>query len=653
MLKKMREGSKSIFAGAILWLVIIALSVYVFVNWGAKGQIGTPTSVIAWFDGEEIQFQEYVRKARDMEDYYRRMYGKAWSSQLAKALRIQRNAFDTIINKRVELYHAKQMGIDASKKEVADKILSFPVFRDKNGNFVGYERYKRYLNGYGYRVSDFEKEIKEGIIIDKLERLYKESVQLSVEQLKEVYEKQKLAVAFDYVVFNPKRFLNKVKVNFSDDDLKKYFQSHKEKYKTPVMRRIKFVKFNPFSFSKDVKVTDEEVKAYYEKNKDKYTQKEEVRAKHILISPAAKKISDKEARKLAEKIYNQLKKGADFDALAKKYSDDPGSKRRGGDLGYFPRGRMVKPFEEKAFSMKIGEIAGPVKTRYGYHVIKVTGKKKAKTFTLAEVSDEIRSILKSKKAEDLANKKAKEFEKLAKKYNSVEKAAKELKLNLVDSGYFENSPSVNIKGIGPSSFVSTYVFSMKKNEISNPLRTAEGFVVCQMVDEKEPEIPSFDKVKDKVLNDMKLEEARKIALKEAEKFRAKVTYKNFNKIAKEEKLMLKKQRKTVLGSINPSFVLKPGSDEVKKLFAYDKDQITEPLLDRDGNYIVAKITQKVNFNQNDFLKNLPSLREKTRNQEAIKLISSVVQNLRKKLTEEGKIEVNPKFLEHLREAESR
>ena len=85
MLKKMREGSKSFFAVALLWAVIIALSVYVFVNWGAKGQIGTPTSVIAWFNGEEIQFQEYVRKARDLEDYYRRMYGKAWTSQLAKA----------------------------------------------------------------------------------------------------------------------------------------------------------------------------------------------------------------------------------------------------------------------------------------------------------------------------------------------------------------------------------------------------------------------------------------------------------------------------------------------------------------------------------------------------------------------------------------
>ncbi|BBB31898.1 peptidyl-prolyl cis-trans isomerase D [Thermotomaculum hydrothermale] len=653
MLKKMREGTKSIFAGALLWAVIIALSVYVFVNWGAKGQIGTPTSVIAWFDGNEIQFQEYVRKARDLEDYYRRMYGKAWSSQLAKAFRIQRRAFDSIINRRVELYHAKQMGISASKEEVAKRILSYPVFVDKNGNFIGFDKYKRYLNAYGYRVSDFERGVKEDIIIEKLENLYRESVQFSVDELRDIYEKQNVSIAFDYAVFNPKNYVNKVKVNFTDEQMKKYYENHKDKYKTPLMRRIKFVVFNPFVVGANVKISDAEIKDYYEKNKDKYTQEEQVRAKHILISSSAKKISDAEAKKLAEKIYNQLKKGADFDKLAKKYSDDPGTKNKGGDLGFFPKGRMVKPFEDAAFSLKVGQISKPVKTRYGYHIIKVTGKKKAKTFTLDEVKEEIKSILKAKRTQDLANQKAKEFEELAKKYKSIEKAAKEMKIKVNDSGFFENSPSANIKGLGTAGFVANYVFSMKKNEISNPLRTAEGFVVCQMVEEKKPETPAFDQVKDKVLEDLKIEEARKIALKEAEKFRAKVTYKNFDKVAKKNKLSIRKQRKITMEQVNSAFILKPASDEVKKLFKYDKDQITEPLLDKNGNYIVCKITEKVNFDQKKFMKELPSLRERIRNEEAMKLVTSMVANLRKKLTEEGKIEVRPEFLQRLREAESK
>ncbi len=649
MLRKFRDEMKSL--SIILWLVIIALSVYVFVNWGAKGQIGTPTSVIAWFDGEEIQFQEYVKTARQLEDFYRRMYGKSWSSQLAKALRLKRRAFDTIINRRVELYHAKQMGITASKEEVAQKILSYPVFTDKNGNFVGYQAYKRFLNSQGLRVAEFEKSVKEDIILEKLENVYKESIQISVAELREAYEKQKLAIAFDYVVFNPNKYLDKVKGKISEKELKDYYEKHKSEYKTPLMRRIKLVKFNPLNFSDKVQVSDTEAKNYYEQNKDKYTQKEQVRAKHILISPTAKKISDEEALKLAEKIYNQLKKGADFDKLAKQYSDDPGSKNKGGDLGFFPKGRMVKPFEDTAFSLKVGQISKPVKTRYGYHIIKVIAKKQAKTQTFEEVKQEIKGILKSKKMEDLAREKAKEFEAKAKELKSVEKAAKEMNLKVIDSGYFENSPAANIKGIGPAGFVANYVFSMKKSEISEPLRTAEGFAVCQMIEEKQPAVPSLEEVKDKVIKDVKLEKARKIALKEAEKFKAKVSFKNFDKVAKREKLQIRQQKKTVLGNVNASFVLKPGSDEVKKLFAYDKDQITEPMLDKRGNYIVCKITEKTNFDEKEFKNQLPALRDRIKNQEAAKLINSMVHNLRKQLTDDGKIEIRPDFITHLAEAE--
>ena len=653
MLKKVREGKQSIFLIVLMWAVIIALSIYVFVNWGAKGQIGAPTSVIAWFDGDEIQFQEYVRVARQLEDRYRKMYGKAWSSQLAKALQIEKRAFDVLINRKVELYHAKQLGITVSKRELAEEILSIPVLKDRNGKFVGEKKYKMWVNNLGMRVPEFERLMKEDLIIQKLNALYRESVQYSVEQLKEVYKKRKLAIGFDYVVFNPEKYVDKVKATFSEKEMKDYYDKHKEEYRTPYKRRINFVVFNEFQLSKEVKVSDKEIKDYYEKNKKKYTQEEQVRAKHILISPSRKKISDKEAKKLADKIYNQLKKGADFDKLAKKYSDDIATKNNGGDLGFFPRGRMVKPFEDTAFSLKVGEISKPVKTRFGYHIIKVIGRKKAKTFTLDEVKSEIKSILKQKKATELAKKKAEEFEKLAKKYGSVEKAAKEMKLKVNDSGYFENSPLANIKGIGPSRIINNYVFSMKQKEISNPLRIPEGFVVCQFIDEKKPEVPPFEKVKDKVIHDLKLEKAKGLALKEAEKFRAKATFKNFDKLAKRDKLRIKKQRKTVLGNINSGFILKPGSDEINKLFKYDKDQITEPLLDKNGNYIVCKITDKVNFDQKEFLKTLPQLREQVRNEEADKLVSSMVQNLRKKLKEEGKIEINSRFLPYLRGEKSR
>ncbi len=157
--------------------------------------------------------------------------------------------------------------------------------------------------------------------------------------------------------------------------------------------------------AEDIKVSDKEVEEYYKLHKDKYKEKEAVKARHILVK--VDKDGDKKAwsaaEKKAEMIREKAVKGSDFAALAKEYSDDPGSKSNGGDLGFFTRGRMVPEFEKAAFSLKKGEISQPVKTAFGYHVIKLEDKKKGHQKTLDEVREEIRQELlkeKQKKAMD-------------------------------------------------------------------------------------------------------------------------------------------------------------------------------------------------------------------------------------------------------------
>ena len=149
------------------------------------------------------------------------------------------------------------------------------------------------------------------------------------------------------------------------------------------------------NISEKAKVTDQELKDYYEKHKSEFTQPEQVRARHILIKvPAgADKKKWEEARKKALEIRAKLLKGESFSKLAEKYSDDPGSKARGGDLGYFGKGRMVPEFEKAAFSLKKGEISQPVKTTFGYHIIKVEDKKPARQRSFKEVEQQIRQKL--------------------------------------------------------------------------------------------------------------------------------------------------------------------------------------------------------------------------------------------------------------------
>ncbi len=149
------------------------------------------------------------------------------------------------------------------------------------------------------------------------------------------------------------------------------------------------------NISNKAKVTDKEVKAYYEKHKSEFMQKEQVRARHILIKvpPNAGAKKWEEARKKALKIRAELLKGKSFSRLAEKYSDDPGSKARGGDLGYFSKGRMVPEFEKAAFALKKGEISQPVKTTFGYHIIQLEDRKPARQRSFNEVKQQIRQRL--------------------------------------------------------------------------------------------------------------------------------------------------------------------------------------------------------------------------------------------------------------------
>ena len=162
-----------------------------------------------------------------------------------------------------------------------------------------------------------------------------------------------------------------------------------------------------------VKVTEEEVKEYYEKNKDKFKEPEQVRARHILIKvdPNADEKKWKEAEEKAKEIKKRIEKGEDFAKLAKEFSDDPGTKNRGGELGFFTKGRMVPEFEAAAFALKPGEVSDPVKTVYGYHIIQTLEKKSAKQKEFNQVKEQIRQMLKREKERKLMDKMIAELKK--------------------------------------------------------------------------------------------------------------------------------------------------------------------------------------------------------------------------------------------------
>jgi peptidyl-prolyl cis-trans isomerase C len=168
----------------------------------------------------------------------------------------------------------------------------------------------------------------------------------------------------------------------------------------------------------DVTVSDSDLEQYYKSNEKSFHIPEQVKARHILIKVpfGVSKEEKKKAKDRAEQILEWLKKGEKFETLAEQYSEDPKSKAKGGELGYISKGQMPKPFEEAAFSLKIGEISSVVETDYGYHIIQVDDHKEARTRTFEEVKEQIKKQL----TDERSRSKAEEFIKKAVKDSGLE-----------------------------------------------------------------------------------------------------------------------------------------------------------------------------------------------------------------------------------------
>jgi len=642
MLTNLRSNLKSL--SWILWLVIIALSWYVFANWGAGGRLGAPSSVVAKVDGDEILFKEYVKAYKAIQDYYKRLYGDRYNSNLEKFLNIKGSDVNNLIDERVISREAKMMGIYVSPVEIADAIRQNPRYSDGKGNYVGDARLKQYLRSQGIDIKDFEKDIEGQVIYQKYSNVIQQSVFATTDELRKEYQAKNEKVAFDYVTFQTVNYLEQAGKEVTEEQAKAYYDKNKEEFKTPLKRKIAYVLFNPTVLEKDIKVSDSEVKQYYDDNIDKYTVKEQVRAEHILIGTKLEKRSDKEAMKIVKKIQAELKKGKKFEDLAKKYSDDKASAVKGGDLGFFTRDKMVKEFADAAFALKKGEISKPVKSVYGYHIIKVTDRIDGKVDKLEDVKASIESKLKIKKAREKAAKLAADFKNKIKDATDLKVEADKEGLKIIETDYFANDPFANITNLGPNRPITDAAFSLKLKDISEPIMTSEGYVIFQLIDEKTPSIPEFDKIKDKVITKVKRNVAEELAKKAAVDFKLKVTPKTFKKQAKKNKLEVKSVAK--INREGSGMIFSRGSDSFEKIFSYQKDQITDALKDSNGNYVVCLITEKDNVDNKTFLAQIKKQRGEMLRKKASKLLNATIQNARKALEERGDIWINPKFYEH-------
>jgi peptidyl-prolyl cis-trans isomerase D len=375
-----------------------------------------------------------------------------------------------------------------------------------------------------------------------------------------------------------------------------------------------------------VTIPEAEIAAFYQQNLQQYQTSAQVRASHILFKTEGK--DENAVKAAAEAVLKQAKApGADFAALAKKYSEDDSNSANGGDLDYFGRGRMVPEFEAAAFALKPGEVSDLVKSSFGYHIIKVVDSKPDATRPLAEVHAEIEDQLRWQKAQSESERIAKEIEASIKTPADLERIAKERSLPIVESGLFARDEP--IETLGPQPELAARVFALKDGEVTPAMRVNTGWVFATVSGKAEPHLPTFDEVKSKVRDNVINEKAAALATSRAASIAAGLkASKDFAGSVKKAGLTVKPTELIARGAPIPDLGASEAVDAVA--FSLPQGGISDPITTPSGTAIV-RVVEKQNVTDAEIEAGRDQLRDEMVNQRRDKFFGAYMQKAKQGL----------------------
>ena len=392
--------------------IVLALIILPFALWGVDSyrNSGGPEP-LATVNEEKIGQQEFENALDQQRQRIREMAGASFDPAFFDRPEIKRSVLEGLVTQRVLTVEARNAGLKVGDEQLAQIIASVGAFQ-KDGKF-DLQRYEASLSENGMNRLEFEARVRQDIVTRLLTDSYTQNGYAAGAVADKLIRLNGQQRAVAVANLDPVVFLKQVQVN--DADVGAYYEKNSNEFQLPERANVEYVTFSADSLLPAISVSDDEIKQYYEEHIADFGTQEQRQAAHILIA-VAKQASDADkqaAKARAGEVLQQVKQSpARFAALAKQYSQDPGSASNGGDLGMFGRGAMVKPFEESVFSLKIGEVSELVQTDYGYHIIKLLSVKPAKTQAMREVRDAIAQRLKSQHASD-------KFAELAETFNNT------------------------------------------------------------------------------------------------------------------------------------------------------------------------------------------------------------------------------------------
>ena len=553
-----------------------------------------------------------------------------------------------LIQQHLEMEAAHKLGIHATNADVRHFLhtgvwgqVLFP-----HGKYIGDQAYAQLISQqFNLSRAEFENEVRDQIEENRLRGLISGAVTVSPDEVRAAYIQQGTKINFQYAVLDSNA-LRKT-INPSDADLEKYFKANAGRYAhaIPETRTVQYIAFDNSQIpGGQPKVTEAQIQQYYNQNQSQYQVPEEVKVRHILISVPqnATPAQDAAAKAKAQKILDQIKQdnGKNFAALAKKYSDDPGSAAQGGELGWIKKGVTVPAFQHAAFSQKAGQISGLVRTQFGYHIIQTEAKQAAHLKPLSDVKAEILSTLTQDKTAQAAQNYAEQLAKQASQ-EGLAKTAAAHHLTVTNSGPFQQG--ANLPNMQDSSKLVAEAFTTKKGAAPGIANTGNGFAVFQVTNIDPAHAPTFDAYKSHILSDYR--DAHLPALLAA---------KTNELAAKAHSLHNLAQAAKAMGATLMTSGLVGRTDQVPEigeleqvapsLFTLSQGDISKAInTGRSG--VVAQLTQKQLPDAAQIKAHFEETRQQLLNQERDQMFAVFLTNLEHRYEKEGRIHINRNAME--------
>lgn len=622
-----------ILLGAVVLVLGGSMLLYLVPQGPATGGGDLSTDAVAKIGDQTVTTQDIQQQLTQIER----------SNQVPQQLKgfYAQQILQQLVFQREMEYEAKRLGITVSDQERADRIKMYLPMAFNGGTFIGMDQYTTLVQQrFQLPVATFEELIRQGLLEEKFRKLVTDGISVGPSELQEGYRYKNEKVKLDYALIKPEDL--EAKIAPTEAEIKAAYEKNKSKYQVPERRSVRYALLDVNQLRQTIQIPEADLKKQYEANIQQYEVPDQVHVQHILLKTVGQTDAlVEETKKKAEDVLKQAKKGAKFDELAKKYSEDPGSKDKGGDLGWIRKGQTVPEFEKEAFSLAPGQISDLVRTQYGFHIIKVLEKQTAHTKPFEEVKDSIRAPLLLSEADKQASNTADQISSAIRSSSkiSLDDLAKQYHLTLGQTRPV--SASDPILELGNSQDVKDEIFRLRPGDLSLPLHTDRGYVILALKDSFSAHQGILEEVRDRVITDLKKDQSVQQAKSKADELEKRVKAgEKFDAAAKALGLEAKTSDSISRdGSI-------PGAASGKQLgaaFNLKQGEVGPPL-SLGQNWMVYRVAEKVEADPANFEAQKKQLTDELLQSKREVAFEAFRSALSDRLLKEGKLKVMPEKL---------